>query len=96
MRAWAFLLGGLIVWTVHFFGIYGFASIFLDSPATRWLTGGLTLACLVVDGWLLRRGLAEYRAERDDARRWRMLIATWGAALSLVAVFWQGLPALLA
>lgn len=96
MRSWAFLLGGLIVWAVHFFGVYGFASVFLDAPVTRWLAAGLTLACLLADAWLFRRGLAAYRGERDEARRWRMLIATWGAALSFLAVFWQGLPALLA
>lgn len=96
MRAWAFLLGGLLVWTVHFFGSYGFASLFLDSPATRWLAGGLTVLCLAADALLFRRALAAYRVERDDARRWRAMIATWAASISFVAVLWQGLPALLA
>lgn len=96
MRAWAFLLGGMLVWTVHFFGSYALSSIFLDAPITRWLSGALTLLCLVADAVLFRRALVSYRGEADEARRWRAMLATWAAAISFIAVLWQGLPALLA
>lgn len=96
MRAWAWLLGGLLVWAAHFFGLYIAASVFLDSAATRWLGAGLTVACLLADAWLLRRTIAPLRSERDEATRWRLLIAAWGAGLSFLAVVWQGLPVLLA
>ena len=44
MRAWLFILGGLIVWTVHFFGLYVLASVFPDMAIARVLAGFLTLA----------------------------------------------------
>lgn len=97
MRAWAFLLGGMIVWTVHFFSLYIVASIFLTSTLARILVGLITLACLAADGVLLARALRASRGElADEAGRWNVSLAALAAAISLVAVAWQGLPALLA
>jgi len=96
MRTWAFLLGGLLVWTVHFFGLYIAASIFLDTDATRVLTLVLTALCLAADAWLLWRALPKLRTGNpDEMQHWVALIATLAIALSLLAVLWQGLPALL-
>jgi hypothetical protein len=96
MRAWAFMLGGLIVWTVHFFSLYIIASIFLTTILARILALAATLACLAADGWLLARALRRLRTENaDEAGRWNVSIAALAAAISLVAVAWQGLPALL-
>lgn len=88
MRSWLILLGGLIVWTVHFFGLYAIAE-FVPKPA---LVAALTVACLVADLWLLVR----IRALRitDDFSAWRRSVALGAAALSLLAVGWQALPAL--
>ena len=33
MRAWIWMLGGLIVWTIHFFGVYTIASAAATSTA---------------------------------------------------------------
>lgn len=97
MRAWAFMLGGLIVWTVHFFSIYIVASIFLTSDVARILTVLITLACLAADGVLLTSALRLLRGGgTDEAGRWNISLAALAAAISLVAVAWQGLPALLA
>lgn len=95
MRAWLFLLGGMIVWAAQFFTLYAIASVLGSSGAARVLTGVATLAALAADVVLLRAALAE-RREVDAARRWRASFAALLAALSLVAVTWQGLPALLA
>jgi heme/copper-type cytochrome/quinol oxidase subunit 3 len=96
MRTWAFLLSGMLVWAVHFFGLYGFASIWLDTPVSRALTLALTVVCLAADGWLLARTLpALRRRPSDDVDRWATCTATLGIAFSLLAVLWQGLPALL-
>ncbi|MDQ3143860.1 MAG: hypothetical protein M3Q57_03145 [Pseudomonadota bacterium] len=95
MRNWAFMLGGLIVWAVQFFALYIIASVFMTTTLSRVLTAIITIACLAADGWLLRHALAK-RAERaDDIARWRATLAALAAALSLIAVAWQGLPALL-
>lgn len=96
MRAWLFMLGGLVVWAVHFFSIYIVASIFLTSPIARILTGIVTLACLAADALLLSFALRGGEGKADDGlSHWMRKLAVWGAGLSLIAVVWQGLPALL-
>ena len=88
MRSWLILLGGLLVWTVHFFGLYALAEIAPHSG----LVLGLTAICIAADLWLLRRSRSLPASE--DFSAWRRSVAMGGAALSLVAVGWQGLPAL--
>lgn len=97
MRAWAFMLGGMIVWAVHFFALYIVASIFLTSTTSRVLTVLITLACLAAAGLLLQRSRRAIRHEGDDAfTRWQAYLAALTAALALVAILWQGLPAFIA
>lgn len=88
MRTWLILLGGMLVWTAHFFGLYAIAEI---APQ-RAPVLALTMLCLGVDLWLLR---AISRLRRDDPfAAWRRSVASAGAGLSLLAVAWQALPAL--
>ena len=91
MRTWAILLGGLIVWTVHFFALYIIASIFPGQGTARWLSALATLLCLAADIGLL---LWIRRAGDTLLNGWGASIGTVLAALSLVAVLWQGLPIL--
>ncbi len=98
MRRWALLLGGLVVWAAHFFALYGIASVWLQGPTAPVLVGVATLAALAVDGWLLWRTAPAKRAravgiDRED--RWIARVGFVGAALSALAVVWQGLPALI-
>lgn len=92
MRAWAYMLGGMIVWTVHFFAIYIVASVFLTTTTARILTLLMTLVCLAADGWLMLRLRAP--SGGDDFGEWMRKLALAGAGISAVAVLWQGLPAL--
>jgi hypothetical protein len=96
MRSWAVLLGGLLVWTAHFFLLYGFASIFPGSWIARLLTLAVTVPALAVDSWILWVA-ARRRTRRaaDGLDRWTSELGAAGAALSLVAVAWQALPAML-
>ncbi len=97
MRTWVFLLGGMVVWTVHFFGAYGIASIFPERVLiAKLLAGGLTLACLAALAWLARRSWAAFNRKEDAVSDWIALLASLLNAVALVAVFWQGFPALLA
>src|SRR3546814_3421636 len=82
MRAWAFLLGGMIVWTVHFFMLYIIASIFLTSTLSRTLTLLVTLLCLAADGLLLARA-ARLKRDRQmhGVSSWMNSLATLFAAL---------------
>ncbi len=88
MKSWLILLGGLLVWTAHFFGLYAIAEI---APHAG-LVMGLTALCLAADLVLLR---VVIRLRRDDPfAAWRRSVAIAGVYLSLLAVCWQALPAL--
>lgn len=92
MRSWVMLLGGLVVWTVHFFALYIVASIFLTTPIARVMTLLISLACLVANGlllWWVRGG--------DSARsdRWIRTMALYSTGVSTLAILWQALPAIL-
>ena len=97
MRAWAFMLGGMIVWAAHFFALYIVASIVLTSTTSRVLAALITVACLVAAGLLLQRARRALRHQGDDAfTRWQAYLAALTASLALVAILWQGLPAFIA
>jgi hypothetical protein len=93
VRGWTWLLGGLIVWAIHFFVLYGIASIWLTTPLARALTLLATALCLAADALLI------VRIRRSDASGemdgWMRAVALYGAAISVVAILWQALPALL-
>jgi hypothetical protein len=93
MRAWAYMLAGLIIWTVHFFALYIVASIFLTTTIARVLTLVITVGCLAADGWLLWRLNAARKPDGFD--EWMRTLSLAGLGISFVAVLFQGLPALL-
>ncbi len=88
MRTWLVLLGGLIVWAVHFFGLYAIAEI---APSAEPVIA-LTLLCVIADICLLRR-IARLPSG-NDFLAWRRSVSIGGAGFSLLAVVWQALPAL--
>jgi hypothetical protein len=93
VRGWTFLLGGLIIWAVHFFALYIVASVFLTTPLARMLTLLISLVCLVAGVLLLAR---VWRSDGSTAmNEWTRGVALLGAMISIVAVLWQALPALL-
>lgn len=93
MRGWALLLGGLVVWAAHFFLVYAFASIFPGIALARWLAIAATLAALAADAAIVWLALAN-GPTTDELDRWRARVGAAGAALSFVAVAWQGFPAI--
>jgi len=46
MRTWLILLGGLILWTAHFFLLYGIGEFIGETTAPRISVMVITLACL--------------------------------------------------
>ena len=97
MRAWLILLGGLLIWAAHFFALYGVASIFPGMALARYLTLALTLAAGVAAGWLLLRTIRAVRdQEADPLTSWMYRISATGSGLALVAILFQGAPALFA
>jgi hypothetical protein len=96
MRPWAIMLGGLIVWTAHFLVIWTGASVFLTTPAARWITGLATAAALGATALLARASWRDRAVAGPDR------FASWSADVSLlstlaaaIAIIWQALPALI-
>ena len=97
MRRWAWMLGGLIVWTVHFMGVYAIAS--LADVVSRaddlvWRMIGLAfsaaclLAALVLTGWAARR----LRRREDPSAAFGDQLALLGGGVAAIAIIWQALP----
>lgn len=96
MRQWLVLLGGMLVWTAHFFAVWTAASLFPGQDLAAWLTILLTLAGLLATALLGRRAWAGWQQNADDEiAHWISGIALLGNALAAVAILYQGLPALL-
>lgn len=100
MRAWLLALGGLLVWALHFGGVYAIASVAdvvaeADAAPARALSGLFTLACAAADGVLLWLIVRRARGAADPLAGFLSSVGALGALFSLVAVLWQGLPALL-
>ena len=100
MRTWLFMLAGLIVWAVHFMGVYAIASVAdvvgqADAPPALWLISVLTLICATADALILAAAMRQGRRATDGLERLICSLAGLAAAISIVAVLWQGLPALI-
>lgn len=96
MRKWALLLGGLLIWTAHFFLLYGFASVFPGTDLAKVLSLIATVPALAANALLIWGAAAGTLVRQDELDRWVLDIAAVGAGLSFVAVLWQALPALMA
>lgn len=96
MRFWRNLLGGLILWTAHFFAVYGVASLWPGTQLARILVLVATVLAFAVGGWLSVKGLRQFRAATDDMQRWSWSLALLGYALAGAAIAYQGLPSALA
>ena len=99
MRRWAFALGGLLVWALHFVGIYVIASLadlIARADAAPWRLGLLAFGglCLAVELGLIAWGVRRLR-ESDATSRFLDRLAVLGAALGGLAIVWQTLPALI-
>lgn len=88
------MLGGMIVWTVHFFSLYAIASIFLTTPLARGLALLVSGGCLVADAWLFRRAFVAKRDDEIDG--WNRKLSLLMTGISALAVIWQTFPAILA
>jgi hypothetical protein len=65
--------------------------------AARWLAIAATFAAVSAAGWLLSLTLRRSRGGgADDLRRWMAGLASIGCCLALIAIFYQGVSALLA
>ena len=98
MGRWLYVLGGLLIWALHFSGLYAIASIDAVTPANDqalWrmvgfaFTGACILGTLAIL-WRAARGRGQ--AEPAALLNW---LAAFGAGSTAVAIAWQGLVLLL-
>ncbi|UUR08914.1 hypothetical protein [Sphingomonas glaciei] len=95
MDAWRHLLGGMLLWTVHFFTVYGIASLFPGTKLAAMLVLVATGLALALAAYLLAATLRHHRTEEDNLKRWRSKGSAILYALAGLAILYQGLPALL-
>lgn len=100
MRRWAWMLGGLIVWTVHFMGVYAIASLAdvvarADDPMWRMIGLGFSVACLAAAVGLAIVAARRVRRRSDPATGFGDQLALLGAGVAAVAIIWQALPTLI-
>src|SRR5690606_25504959 len=97
MRRWASMLGGLIVWTIHFMGVYAIASVAdvvsrADDPTWRMIglafSGVCAMAALVLAAGAARR----LRHASGSVAGFGDQLALLGGGMAAVAIVWQALP----
>ncbi len=95
MRLWLIMLGGLLVWAVHFFALYAVGSIAISGALARIGWASLTAACIAADLVVLVLVIRRSRASKPASfAAWAAGTGTVAALLSIIAVLWQGLPAI--
>ena len=101
MARWAFTLGGLIVWAIHFLGLYAIASVadtISQADGTGWRMAGLAFsgACALAAIAFLVAAVRRLMpgGESTPAGRFMSELAALGAGLALLAILWQALPTL--
>ena len=100
MLRWAWMLGGLIVWTVHFMGVYAIASLGdvvsrADDPFWRMAGLAFSVACLAAAVGLALWAARKLRRRRDPATAFGDQLALLGAGAAAIAIVWQALPTLI-
>lgn len=96
MQRWFYMLGGLLVWAVHFVGVYTIASVGdvvarADDQTWRMIGLGFSMLCGLGAVGLLIHSLLR-KSDGTDMIDFANTMARLGAALALVSIVWQSLP----
>jgi len=99
MRAWAWMLGGLVLWGLHFLGVYLIASVAdvvatADDPAWRMAGLGFSAVCVLGGAALGLVALRRLRKAEGEVSGFRRELAVLGFGVAVVAMIWQALPTL--
>lgn len=97
MRAWAWMTGGLIVWAVHFVGVYALSSLAdvvasADDPVWRAAALAFSGVCVLASAFLLALAAKRLRRGDGEGRRFSDQLAALGAGIAFIAIIWQALP----
>ena len=99
MGRWLWMLGGLIVWAVHFMGVYAIASlgdVVSEADDPVWRMTGLAFSGVCLLAALGLTFLAGRRLGEADtpAVGFGDQLAVMGGGVAVVAIAWQALPTL--
>lgn len=94
MRNWGLMLGGLLIWTAHFLGVYAVASVEdMAAPSTqalwRWSGLAFTAACLLAVVVIVLRA----RPSGRDGGLYHQ-VGLGACVLSFISIVWQSVPLL--
>ena len=96
MRRWLRMTGGLLIWAVHFVGVYlisSAADVWSSSEvgSARWTGLAFSVGCLLcviaLAVWLDRG-----RREGSRAEAWERRVGLTGALVAGIGVLWQTAP----
>ena len=97
MRSWTYTLGGLLIWSVHFLGVYGIASLGdVITRAEDWPFRMAALAfsvlCLAGAGAATFVAVQRMRRAEEGVPSFMDQLAALGGAVAMIAIAWQALP----
>ncbi|MFN3931940.1 MAG: hypothetical protein ACK4JY_09350 [Brevundimonas sp.] len=100
MGRWLWMLGGLIVWTIHFMGVYAIASLgdvvtSADDLVWRMIGLGFSAACLLVALAITYAAARRVRRPAEPSVGFGDQLALLGGGISALAIVWQALPTLI-
>lgn len=100
MGRWIWMLGGLIVWTIHFMGIYAIASladVVSRADDLTWRMIGLAFSgvCLLAALTITVAAARKVRRPADAVIGFGDQLALLGGGVATVAIVWQALPTLI-
>ena len=95
MRQWSNLLGGFLLWTMHFFAVYIIASTFPGTMIGAVLIVAITLVMLAITSWSTARAFRALHGASDGLHRWMISLSLFGYGLAGIAIIYQALPAIL-
>lgn len=93
------MLGGLIVWAVHFVGVYALASIgdvvtYAEDAPWRLAVAVFSGLCLAAALFLLWVAARKLRRQDHAGSRFVPELSALGSGVGLIAIAWQALPAI--
>lgn len=97
MGRWIWMLGGLIVWTIHFMGVYAIASLAdvvsrADDPGWRMIGLAFSGVCLLAAVVFTIVAIRRSRQIVESPVGFGDQLAMLGGGLAAVAIAWQALP----
>jgi hypothetical protein len=97
MARWFWMLGGLVIWTVHLMGVYAIASLAdvvsrADDPGWRMIGLAFSAVCLLAASVFTIAAIRRARQVGGSDVAFGDQLALLGGGLAAVAIAWQALP----